>query len=215
MNQTEQKKPLGGDNESGYQDANDTFNVNIPSPYKNIVHKIMWYYMALVTLSLLLLTDTVWDGHNFFLELIGFCKVPYYHLMRTVIFVATGALLGNVLYQIRQLYKAYCKPRTPEESFNPRWVGKYYSSPWEALVLALIVVGLIGGNEYNPDGSFNYPRSDLSSFSAFGLGGLIGFGIREVVGWLGDLTTTIFPTKNKTEVHPVEKDEKLYKGKDK
>jgi hypothetical protein len=54
----------------------------------------------------------------------------------------------------------------------------------------------------------------LSTFAGFGLGGLLGFGIREVVGWLGNVTTTMFPTKNKAGESESEKEKKEQKGKE-
>jgi len=33
-----------------------------------------------------------------------------------------------------------------------------------------------------------------NTFVAFGIGALVGFGIREVVGWLGNLVKTMFPS---------------------
>lgn len=42
-------------------------------------------------------------------------------------------------------------------------------------------------------GKFNVPEGN--AFAMFGIGGLIGFGIREVVGWLGNLSKTMFPTE--------------------
>ena len=151
------------------QENKDAFDINEPSPYARYVYLLTSYYTFLVLFSLWLLTDTVLGGRNVFLNLIGFSNVAPDHVIRTIVFVATGALLGNVLYQIRQLYKSYCKPKSPGESFNPRWLGKYLSAPWEAVGLALIVVALIGGtvpdnagqiaNNVNPK---DYPTSHLN-----------------------------------------------------
>ena len=146
MNQTEQKKLPGSNTEHGDQYINDAYDVSKRSPYTRRVSWITAYYMALVLLSLLILIDTMSGGRQVFLSLLGFDEIKADHLIRTVVFVATGSLLGNVLYQIRQLYKAHCKPKKPKDSFNPRWLGKYLSAPWEAVGLALIVVALIGGD---------------------------------------------------------------------
>ena len=199
MNQTEQKGPPGS-NSKREHNANDESDVRKPSPYANYVHALTAYYTLLIFLSLWLLVDTVLERHTF-LEVFGFSEqIPRQHVIRTIIFVATGALLGSVLYQIQQLYRAYCKPKKPTDRFNPRWLGKYVTAPWEAIGLALIVVALIGGGVVGLGGTNGVKMvavSNLSNFTGFGLGGLLGFGIREVVGWLGNVIGTMFPTKNK------------------
>jgi hypothetical protein len=56
-------------------------------------------------------------------------------------FVAGGAIVGSVLYQIRMLFKYYIK----DGKFDRRWIGKYISAPWEAVALALVVLSLLQG----------------------------------------------------------------------
>ena len=45
-------------------------------------------------------------------------------------------------------------------------------------------------------GGKNFALEIDRAFTFFGLGALIGFGIREVVGWLGNLAKTTFPTEH-------------------
>lgn len=107
-------------------------------------------------------------------------------------FVTAGAIAGSVLYQIRMLFQYYIK----DGKFDRRWMGKYISAPWEAVALALVVLSLLqGGSVILGAGKPNLTEGN--PFAAFGVGALVGFGIREVVGWLGSLARTMFPTEPK------------------
>jgi len=69
-----------------------------------------------------------------------------------------GGMMGNVLYSIRVMYNHYIKKR----DYDPKWWGKYFSGPFEAAVLALVVYALPGAGR---DGDAQRP-------GAGGLGGL-------------------------------------------
>jgi len=100
--------------------------------------------------------------------------------------------VGSVLYQIRMLHRHYIK----DEDYDVRWVGKYVSAPWEAAALAAVVFSVIHGVPSLLEGSSAGNFSNVNDYGAFGVGGLIGFGVREVIGWPGNLVTTMFPTND-------------------
>ncbi len=106
-----------------------------------------------------------------------------------------GGLLGNVLYNIRVMYVHYVK----RCDYDTRWVGKYLSGPWEAAALALVVYALLRGGVATlsgvslvSEGSNGTAIQDTAMLAALGLGALIGFSIRDVIGWLQRLSETLF-----------------------
>jgi hypothetical protein len=151
------------------------------------IYSLLVYYIgvlaAAMALFIFLIVSSNWQPS----------KIP---LLRTVCFVAAGALIGSVLYQIRMLYQYYVQ----DGAFDAKWIGKYISAPWEAVALALVVLSLLqGGGAALGGAQININVSDANSFAAFGIGALVGFGIREVVGWLGNLAKTMFPTDHLKE----------------
>ena len=117
------------------------------------------------------------------------------HLARALAFIVSGALIGSVLYHIRELYSHYLK----KEDYDPRWIGKYMSGPWEAAALATVVYSLIRGESAIFTGATTLggeKAPKIDDFGLFGLGGLIGFGMRDAVGWLASVATHVFPTKS-------------------
>ncbi len=109
---------------------------------------------------------------------------------------ALGGAIGNVLYSIRVLYLHYIKL----DDYDPRWLGKYLSGPFEAALFALIVYALTRGGVASLTGvsmaAVNAEQvataEDTVILAAFGVGSLVGFSIRDVVGWLQNLSKTIF-----------------------
>ncbi len=105
-----------------------------------------------------------------------------------------GGAIGNVLYSIRVLFIHYVK----KCDYDPRWAGKYVSGPFEAAVLSLVVYALLRGGVASMTGVSL--TADVESetqmatviLAALGLGALVGFSIRDVVGWLQNLSATIF-----------------------
>ena len=148
---------------------------------------LIGYYILALLFSFWLLLDT-W-GNNFALfRAIGLSaealKEP---LLRTIGFTFVGGFLGNILYQIRILFYFYTKDR-----YDPRWFGKYLTSPWEAAGMALVVLSLIRGGVALFGGSTGTDVEAVNNFAAIGTGALVGFGMRDVVGWLGSLVQTMF-----------------------
>jgi hypothetical protein len=103
-------------------------------------------------------------------------------------FLITGAIVGSVLYLIQKLFRFYVK----EANFDPRWLGKYYSAPWESAALALAVMSIVQGGAVFLGGS-GIDFSAGKPFTVLGFGAVVGFGVREVVGWVGGVTKSMFP----------------------
>lgn len=145
------------------------------------IFALLGYYMVLLVSSVVFLVILIMDEEQIKPK-----------LLLVVGYVASGALSGSVLYQIRMLYKYYIQ----HSNFDSKWLGKYITGPWEAIALALAVLSLIQGGGVVLGGS-NFTLTAGNGFAAYGLGALIGFGIREVVGWLGNLAKATFPTEPK------------------
>lgn len=168
----------------------DPISVELAPPDAKVVVKpaqiysLLVYYIGLLAaamaLFIFLIVSSSWQPG----------KIP---LLKTVCFVAAGALIGSVLYQIRMLYQYYVQ----DGAFDAKWIGKYISAPWEAVALSVVVLSLVQGGGAALSGGITI--SDANSFAAFGIGALVGFGIREVVGWLGNLAKTMFPTDHLKE----------------
>jgi hypothetical protein len=102
-------------------------------------------------------------------------------------FLITGAIVGSVLYHIQTLFRFYIK-----DAFDPRWLGKYYSAPLESAALALADMYIVQGGAVFLGGS-GIDFSAGKPFTVLGFGAVIGFGVREVVGWVGGVTKSMFP----------------------
>jgi hypothetical protein len=146
------------------------------------VHALVAYYVILLVVAVALLVYMIVNQTAI---------VP--PLLVRMGFVASGAMVGSVLYQIRMLFRYYIPDKDTEKKFDSRWLAKYVSGPWEAIALALVVLSLleVGGAAF---GGAQFDMTRSPTFGAFGIGALVGFGIREVVGWLGNLARTTFPT---------------------
>jgi len=183
----------------------DALSIEITTPDAKVnirpvqIYALVVYYIGLLAaamgLFIFLILSLAWQPN----------KMP---LLRTVGFVGAGALIGSVLYQIRMLYQYYVQ----DGAFDAKWIGKYISAPWEAMALAVVVLSLLQGGSAALGGE-KINLSDTNSFAAFGIGALVGFGIREVVGWLGNLAKTMFPTDHLKE--PKEEPEQKPKDKTK
>lgn len=68
--------------------------------------------------------------------------------------------------------------------------------------MALIVFGLVRGGIGLLGGAGDSGTSPTGNFAALGMGALVGFGMREVVGWLQDLVETMFGDKRSKEEAP-------------
>lgn len=169
---------------------------------------LIGYYILALLFSFWFLFD-IW-GNNFALfRLLGMTSEALAEpLLRTIGFTFVGGFLGNILYQIRILFYFYTKDR-----YDPRWFGKYLTSPWEAAGMALVVLSLIRGGVALFGGSTGTDVEAVNNFAAIGTGALVGFGMRDVVGWLGSLVQTMFTfsehDKFKERQEKKEKDAKL------
>jgi hypothetical protein len=152
------------------------------------VHGLMLYFIALIFLALWFFFD-VWSKNMRFMQWMGI-QPPALNepILRTIGFTMVGGFLGSVLYQIRLLFQYYLK----SETYDYRWMGKYISAPWESAIMAIIVLALIRGGVALFGGSQGTDVNDTNNFAAFGVGSLVGFGMRDVVGWIGGLVRTTF-----------------------
>ncbi len=159
--------------------------------YSKHVFFLILYYLALLFFSFWLLID-VWSATFNHLRFFGLPeKIFESPALRTIGFTIIAGIFGSILYQIRALFRHYCKTYT----YHPRWIGKYVTAPWEGAALALIVLALIRGG-LSPFGGASAEITPATNFASFGTGALVGFGMRDVVGWLGDLIQKLFKTSS-------------------
>lgn len=145
----------------------------------SLIFILIGYYIVFIIISATLLFYIISD------------PVSAENLLRLLGFIACGAVVGSVLYQIRMLYRHYIK----SEDFDTKWLGKYISAPWESVALSVVVFSLFQGGGAVLGGSASLNFDEANGFAAFGLGSLVGFGMRDVVGWLGNLVKTMFPAE--------------------
>lgn len=169
--------------------------------YRGQVIGLVVYYFVLLALSLVLLFD-LWIAHFNLLRYLGVSEnVLKSPLLVPLASTIMGGMIGGVLYNIRMLHYYYA--RTGQ--YDPRWMGKYITGPLEAGLLALLVYALARGGVVTLSGvspQSGEQAAPATWFAAFGLGGLVGFGTRDVVGWLQDLTKTMFGEKYREEQPP-------------
>jgi hypothetical protein len=151
------------------------------------VYALMAYYMALLGVCIAIIVFLVVRNG----PLIETPGDPS-RVVVAMAFLVTGAVVGSVLYQIRMLFKFYI---TSPPNFDSRWLAKYISAPIEAVGLAFAIVSVIESGAVVLGGQ-GFDFSHGKPFASFGIGALVGFGIREVVGWLGAVTRTVFPTED-------------------
>jgi hypothetical protein len=119
-------------------------------------------------------------------------------LLRTIGFTIIGGVLGSLLYHIRVLFFHFAQ----KKNYDPAWLGKYITAPWEGAGMALVVLSLIRGGVAVFGGSMGTDIKGVNNFAAFGTGALVGFGMRDVVGWLGMLISTMFTINKSAERSP-------------
>jgi hypothetical protein len=91
------------------------------------------------------------------------------------------------------------------------WLGECLSAPWESVALAAVALSLIRGASFLlggfASGTVSTPTppevAKAYGFVGFGAGALVGFGTRELIGWLRSLMKAMFPMP-KTEVTEAE-----------
>jgi hypothetical protein len=172
-------------------DMNEGSTQDAPRKHSRQVYGLVVYYMIVLLFAFWFLFDT-WSSNLTLMQWIGVrgeaLKDP---LLRTIGFTIVGGVIGSVLYLIRQLFTYYAKLGT----YDARWLGKYITGPWEGAGMAMVVLALIRGGVAVFGGSMGTDVTGASNFAAFGTGALVGFGMREVVGWLEGLVKTMFTTK--------------------
>jgi hypothetical protein len=138
------------------------------------------YYMILLVISYWSIFD-IFSGRLTVLTRLGVNleNVEDPLLLRTIGYTIIGGFLGSLLYNIRQLFNHYCG-----RTYNSRWFGKYITGPWEGGALAMIVLAMIRGGVAVFGGSPGTDIEPVTSFAAFSTGALVGFGMRDVVGWI-------------------------------
>ncbi len=165
------------------------------------VNLLVLYFLILMLLALWFFFD-VWSKNLRFMQWIGIQSPSLDDpILRTIGFTMVGGFLGSVLYQIRLLFQFYVKT----DVYDYRWMGKYVSAPWESAVMAMIVLALIRGGVALFGGSQGTEVNDTNNFAAFGVGALVGFGMRDVVGWIGGLVRTMFKTSDGSDARSVDK----------
>ncbi len=148
------------------------------------------YYTALLVINLIGL-GWLWQNA----ELVQAMATPSWlkELVLPLLTTMLGGAMGNVMYNIRVMYQHYIK----RGDYDPKWWGKYFSGPFEAAVLALVVYALLRGGVAAMAGlpmNMEPPTDAMGTtvLAALGLGALVGFSIRDVVGWLQSLSETLF-----------------------
>ena len=170
------------------EDMNEESNGDNHTQHSRQVHALVVYYMAVLFFSFWFLFDT-WSSNFALMRLIGVSGGALEDpLLRTIGFTIVGGVMGSLLYQIRVLFHFYAR----EKKYDPRWLGKYITGPWEGAGMAMVVLALIRGGVAVFGGSMGTDVTGASNFAAFGTGALVGFGMREVVGWLESLVKTMF-----------------------
>jgi hypothetical protein len=169
------------------------------------VHGLMLYFIVLIFLAFWFFLD-VWSGNLHFMNWMGVqvenLDEQNRNLLRAIGFTLVGGFLGSVLYQIRLLYQYYLK----SNAYDYRWMGKYVSAPWESAIMSMVVLALIRGGVTLFGGSQGTEVNDTNNFAAFGVGALVGFGMRDVVGWIGGLVRTMFKSQDPEKSPSVDKE---------
>ncbi len=156
-----------------------------------------WQVNALIAYFILVLLGgfwflfDVWSGNFSLLRGFGLSgEILADPLLKTVGYTVVGAVFGSVLFQIRSLFDFYLK----SGKYDPRWIGKYVSAPWESAAMALVVLSLLRSGVALFGGSNGTDVNATNNFAAFGTGALVGYGMRDVVKWLGRLVLSMFKT---------------------
>jgi hypothetical protein len=152
------------------------------------VHGLVIYYILVMLFAFWLLLD-VWSENYNSMRFLGASQVVLLDdLLKVVGYIVVGSIFGSVLYQIRELYHHYLKT----ETYDYRWIGKYISAPWESAAMSLIVLAIMRGGVALFGGQQGSEVNITNNFAAFGTGALVGFGMRDVVGWLGNIVRSVF-----------------------
>jgi hypothetical protein len=175
--------------------------------YNRQVWIIMLYYVILLIFSIWFVLDA-FSGK---FTLIGLFGVDMSTILdenaaqlKAIAFTVVGGFLGSALYGIRTLFNVYAKG---EKEYDPRWLPKYFTLPWEGAGLSIVVLALFRGGVAAFGGSVATDPSEVNNFTTFATGALVGYGTRDVVGWLGGIVSSMFPEqadsdRNSDDVEP-------------
>jgi hypothetical protein len=151
-----------------------------------IINGIAIYYLLMLFLSFRVMLD-VWSGSYGLAGALGMQPNDLQDpLLKTACFAGVGGALGGILYNMRQLYQ-----RVKRKEFNPIWIGKYMTMPLESAGMAVIVLALFQGGTAAVGGG-SLAGANGNNFAPFGLGALVGMGMRDVVEWVSNLVGVVF-----------------------
>ena len=148
-------------------------------------------YSILVLIFLLWLLFDVWYKDYKFIAILGYAPKeslmsPFFRLLA---FTFIGGCLGGTVASIRGIIFWHCENR----AFGARFIYKHLSLPWIGGALALFIfalvrsgIGILGG-EFTSDMALM--RQTLSSFA---IGGLSGYGSRQVYKWFDSQVNRMF-----------------------
>lgn len=154
------------------------------------VNGMIIYYLALIIGLFWLLVD-VWSGNFKAMQALGVGGSQLQQpLLKTINYTVVGAMFGNVLFQIRSLFTFYLD--NDGNDYDERWLGKYLIGPFESAALSLVVLALIRGGVALFGGQSGPITTSTNNFAVFGVGSLIGFGMRDALIWLRTMAGTMF-----------------------
>jgi hypothetical protein len=183
----------------GYRLVDATNTRKKKAHHSKQVTGIVIYYLIILFISFWLLLDT-WSKQFTVLRWAGFeIKGSTDPVLLTIGYTLIGGILGSLLYHIRVLFYFYAQ----KKCYDPDWLGKYITAPWEGAGMALVVLSLIRGGLAVFGGAASSDVTSTGNFAAFGIGALVGFGMRDVIGWIGNLIQTMFTIDNSKKIHPL------------
>ena len=152
------------------------------------VHGLVLYYVLVLVFAFWLMLD-VWSENYRIMRFLGVSEASLQDdLLKVIGYIVVGSIFGSILYQIRELYRHYLK----KKNYDYRWLGKYISAPWESAAMSLVVLAILRGGVALFGGQQGSEVNLTNNFAAFGTGALVGFGMRDVVGWLGNIVRSVF-----------------------
>ena len=204
--------------DGGTDDISNLKAVNYgESNYRKYRKFILWtsiYWGVMIIILLFLLFD-LWNEGKFILWRLQINPQKFTGSnFRPIAYVMIGGALGAILYHIYKVIGYYVN-----REYNPKWLAKHLTAPFEGAILAFIVIAILkSGIGTLSGGTVSSENTTITNFFSFGLGGLIGYGLRHVVRWLQDITRAIFRSSTpkdapdeKTEVESTESKKDLKK----
>jgi len=179
---------------------NDLKNLLVIKSKSSLRHRylITWtsIYWATWLLFLLFLLVDIWNNAAMISSILNIdIKNRGLEIFKTFGYTMVGGALGSILYHIYKIIGYYALG-----TYNARWIPKHLLCPLEGAILALIVVCIMksGLATFN-GGNISVQDSSIANFFSFGIGGIIGYGLRHVVRWLQDITKAIFKSSEPTD----------------